>query len=171
MDSYQRIHFRLPDLRSGKPARIFHEDANLLVRQQQADLVYIDTPYNSRQYGDSYHVLESIARWDCPTVSGVAMKPVDRHATKSLYSTSEAPTAFDDLVSNIHARYVLVSYSNMENKGNPRSNAKISAEEIESILRKRGDVSIYSEPFQPFSAGKSHITDHREKLYLLKVRK
>ena len=39
----------------------FNEDANNLVKRISADLVYIDPPYNSRQYCDTYHLLEKLA--------------------------------------------------------------------------------------------------------------
>ncbi len=39
---------------------IFREDANLLAKKIKADVVYIDPPYNSRQYSRFYHVLETL---------------------------------------------------------------------------------------------------------------
>jgi adenine-specific DNA-methyltransferase len=62
----------------------YNEDTNELVRSIKADLVYIDPPYNSRQYCDAYHLLENIARWEKPEVFGVARKP-DRKKLKSKY--------------------------------------------------------------------------------------
>ena len=53
----------------------YNEDANKLVRRISADLFYIDLPYNSRQYCDTYHLLENVARWEQPEVFGVARKP------------------------------------------------------------------------------------------------
>ena len=44
----------------------YNEDTNELVKRIFADLVYIDPPYNSRQYCDAYHLLENIARWEKP---------------------------------------------------------------------------------------------------------
>ncbi|MDR2589659.1 MAG: DNA adenine methylase [Oscillospiraceae bacterium] len=44
----------------------------------------MDPPYNSRQYCDAYHLLENIARWEKPEVSGVARK-MDRTNLKSDY--------------------------------------------------------------------------------------
>ncbi|MBR1530194.1 MAG: DNA adenine methylase, partial [Oscillospiraceae bacterium] len=64
----------------------YNEDANELVTHIYADLVYIDPPYNSRQYCDAYHLLENIARWEKPDVYGVARK-MDRSAMKSKYCT------------------------------------------------------------------------------------
>lgn len=93
-----------------------------------ADLVYIDPPYNSRQYCDAYHLLENVAKWNKPKVFGVARK-MNRDNLKSNYCTSQATESFRNLVNNIHAKYILLSYNNMEMKGNSRSNAKISDED------------------------------------------
>lgn len=171
MDSLTPIYFRMPAYNKDHKTDtlIYHEDANLLVRNISTDLIYIDTPYNSRQYGDVYHVLENIVNWNMPDLYGVAMKPKNRSNTKSLYSTARAPIAFNDLISNITAKYILVSYNNMAHKGSGRSNAKISNEEIIDILSQRGEVQVYSEDFQVFTTGKTHVDDHKELLYLVEV--
>src|SRR5699024_9007920 len=126
MDTHNTLKLKMPDINLNRDNEIYQRDANELVREIKADLVYIDTPYNSRQYGDAYHLLENIVEWKKPELSGVAMKMVDRSKTKSHYSTSKAPIAFADLINNIEAKYILVSYNNMANKGVGRSNAKIS---------------------------------------------
>ncbi|MFI3253351.1 MAG: DNA adenine methylase [Eubacteriales bacterium] len=143
----------------------FHRDANELVKEIKADLVYIDPPYNSRQYCDAYHLLENVARWEKPEVFGVARK-MDRSQLKSAYCTRKAPEAFDDLVQHINARYILLSYNNMEQKGNDRSNARISDEEIQSSLEKKGKVSIFSERYKAFTTGKSDHQSNEERLFL-----
>lgn len=143
----------------------YNEDANELVRHIEADLVYIDPPYNSRQYCDAYHLLENVARWERPAVSGVALK-MDRSKLKSDYCTSTAAQAFEDLVSHIKAKYILLSYNNMATKGNDRSNAKISDADIMRILSRKGRVKVFSESYRAFSAGKSNITGNQERLFL-----
>ncbi|MDR1051967.1 MAG: DNA adenine methylase [Deltaproteobacteria bacterium] len=146
----------------------YNEDANKLVRRITSDLVYIDPPYNSRQYCDAYHLLENIARWQKPEVSGVARK-MDRTSLKSDYCINKATKAFVDLIDKINAKYILLSYSNMADKGNIRSNAKISDENIIRVLNLKGEVSIFNKNYKPFSAGKSDIDEHRERLFLCKV--
>ena len=143
----------------------YNEDANQLVRRIEADLVYIDPPYNSRQYCDAYHLLENVARWGKPEVKGVALK-MDRSALKSDYCTSSAAEAFEDLVSHIRARYIVLSYNNMAGKGNDRSNAKISDDDIMRILSRKGRVKVFSEQYKAFSAGKSNITGNEERLFV-----
>ena len=143
----------------------YNEDANKLVRHIEADLVYIDPPYNSRQYCDAYHLLENVARWEKPAVSGVALK-MDRSKLKSDYCTSNAAQAFEDLILHIKAKYILLSYNNMATKGNDRSNAKISDADIMRILSRKGRVKVFSESYRAFSAGKSNITGNEERLFL-----
>ncbi len=147
--------------------KCYNEDANTLVKKIEADLVYIDPPYNSRQYCDTYHVLENVALWEKPSLTGVARK-MERTEKKSRYCTKEAPIAFEELIGNIKARYILLSYNNMAQKGNDRSNAKITDEDIMRILRKKGDVKVFIEQHRAFSAGKSNIKDNEERLFLCK---
>ena len=40
---------------------IYNIDANLLVRDIECDILYLDPPYNSRQYSDAYHLLENLS--------------------------------------------------------------------------------------------------------------
>ena len=143
----------------------FNMDSNELVKNIEADLVYIDPPYNSRQYCDAYHLLENIAKWEKPEVYGVAKK-MDRTNLKSEYCTSNATQAFADLIKNIKAKYILLSYNNMGNKGNERSNARITDEDIMTILSAKGKVLVFSQDYKAFTAGKSDIQENEERLFL-----
>ena len=145
--------------------RCFNEDSNALISRISADLIYIDPPYNSRQYCDAYHLLENVARWEKPEVVGVARK-MDRKKLKSRYCTNDAVSAFEDLVNKIQARYILMSYNNMAQKGNGRSNAKISDEDILRILGSKGRVVVFSQDHKAFTTGKSDIQGNEERLFL-----
>lgn len=145
--------------------KCFNQDINELAPQVKADLVYLDPPYNSRQYCDAYHLLENVARWEKPQVFGTARK-MDRTKLKSAYCTRGAAQAFADLVKGINARYILLSYNNMETKGNDRSNAKIADDDIMRVLTKKGKVQVFSEEYKAFTTGKSDIKDNAERLFL-----
>ncbi|MCR6578530.1 DNA adenine methylase [Campylobacter insulaenigrae] len=147
----------------------FNKDANELVKEIYADLIYIDPPYNSRQYSDAYHLLENVATWQKPQVFGIARK-MNRLHIKSKYCSSSANDAFIDLISNINAKYILFSYNNMATKGNSRSNARISDEVIMNTLNKKGKVSVFSQDYKAFNAGKSNIKDNSERLFLCNIR-
>lgn len=57
----------------------------------------------------------------------------------------------------------------MSDKGNERSNAKISDEDIMRILSKKGKVKIFESNYKSFSTGKSEIKDNTERLFLCEV--
>ena len=143
-------------------------DSNLLAQDIVCDLAYLDPPYNSRQYCDSYHLLENIARWEKPEVKGVARK-MDRSHLKSDYCTSKATEAFEDLVSRLRCRYILLSYNNTADTANDRSNARLTDEDIMRILSKKGKVKVFSQSYKAFTTGKSENDNNEERLFLCVV--
>ena len=164
-DSSLELYVPLAEQNNNENNQCYNMDANELVKSLYADLVYIDPPYNSRQYCDAYHLLENVARWQKPEVHGVAKK-MDRSELKSRYCTQSATEAFEQLIADIKAKYILLSYNNMAEKGNNRSNAKISDDDIMRILKNKGTVSVFSEGYKAFTTGKSDIADNAERLFL-----
>ena len=155
---------------NNKNNKVFNEDSNELVKSIKADVVYIDPPYNSRQYSDAYHLLENVAMWEKNEVHGVAKK-MKRNGIKSKYCSVSAPLAFKELIENINAKYIIVSYNNMGTKGAGRSQAKISDDDIINTLRMKGKVKIFETNFNQFNTGKTHINNHKERLFVCKVGK
>lgn len=155
----------IPNTSNNPLNKFYNEDANEFVKHIEADLVYLDPPYNSRQYCDSYHLLENVARWEKPEVFGVAKK-MERNNLKSKYCINEATNTFQDLIQNIHAKYILLSYNNMASKGDNRSNAKISDEDIIKILWNKGIVSVFSQHYKAYTTGNSKRDDNQERLFL-----
>lgn len=88
---------------------------------------------------------------------------------KSKYCTRSAAKEFEQLVESITAKYILLSYNNMAEKGNERSNAKISDDDIMQALENKGTVQVFSEDYKPFTTGKSDITENEERLFLCTV--
>ena len=164
-DSSLELYVPLAEQNNNENNQCYNMDANELVKSLYADLVYIDPPYNSRQYCDAYHLLENVARWQKPEVHGVAKK-MDRSELKSRYCTQSATEAFEQLIADIKTKYILLSYNNMAEKGNNRSNAKISDDDIMRILKNKGTVSVFSEGYKAFTTGKSDIADNAERLFL-----
>lgn len=172
-DLDKKLELCMLDLKSNtnnKNNKIFNEDSNELVRNIKADIVYIDPPYNSRQYSDAYHLLENVATWEKQEVFGVAKK-MKRNGIKSKYCSVSAPLAFKDLIENVNAKYIIVSYNNMGTKGAGRSQAKISDEDIMNALSSKGKVKVYETDFNQFNTGKTHIDNHKERLFICKVGK
>ncbi len=78
------------------------------------DLLYVDPPYNGRQYSGYYHIPELIATgWftATPEVRGKTGLPVDRTPPSAWCRPSRVAKALDDLLAATGARHVLVSYN------------------------------------------------------------
>ena len=172
LDSKKQIEFLMPKFNTerNKNIRIYNEDANVLAKRIKTDITYIDPPYNSRQYGDMYHLLESLVEWKKLKVHGVAKKVKDRSNTKSLYCTKEARNTFANLIENLNTKYIIISFNNMGERGVGRSQAKISNDEIIEILSQRGRVKIFEEDFRQFTTGKTIMEEHKEILYVCKTK-
>ena len=62
-EKHLELYVPQPDENLNENNVCYNMDTNELVPNIEADLVYIDPPYNSRQYCDAYHLLENVARW------------------------------------------------------------------------------------------------------------
>lgn len=146
---------------------IYREDANELVRKVKADIAFVDPPYNSRQYSRFYHVLENITQWKKPELEGTALKPKPENMSE--YCRNQAPKVFDDLISRMDVKYIVVTYNNTYRSKSSSSRNKITLEEILQILEKRGETRVYEKAHPCFNAGKTDFDDHKEIVFITKV--
>lgn len=147
---------------------LFNSDSNIIARDLNDDLVYIDPPYNSRQYGDAYHLLENLAKWDKPETFGKASK-MDRNDIKSEYSKKNAIIYFETLINSINSKYIVVSYNDTGLFGSGRSQAKMSDKDIKRILENRGEVIVEKKEYNAFNTGKTERKIVYERLFICKV--
>ena len=164
------VHLRIPEIKELKNKNdIYCKDANELVREIEADVFYIDPPYNARQYVNFYHVLENLVLWQKPEeLEGNSMK-FKRNHLKSEYSRAKAPEVFADLIENIKGRLIVVSYNNTYDAKSGASNNKISEKQIEDILSKKGKLTKYEIDYKFFNAGKTDLKNHKEYLFVCEV--
>lgn len=162
------LAFLKANLKNNPKNQIYNTDINVIAKDIKADLIYLDPPYNSRQYCDAYHLLENVAKWEKPKVFGTAKK-MNRDDIKSDYCTVKAEIAFADLIANLNSKYILLSYNNTAKKANERSNAKISDEVILNLLKSRGKVEIFETDYKAFTTGKSKNLENKERLFLCKI--
>ncbi|AUB31735.1 DNA adenine methylase [Spiroplasma floricola] len=148
----------------------FNMDANLLIKNlnQENSILYLDPPYNARQYINFYHVLENIAIWNKPTeFQGKSMKFLRDHL-KSEYSRSKAKHFLKELINSSKSKVILMSYNNTYNASSTASNNKITEQDIIEIFEEYGKVEIYEKPYKSFNSGKTNFIDHKEILYVCK---
>jgi adenine-specific DNA-methyltransferase len=114
--------------------RCFNEDSNKLIKRIGGDILYIDPPYNSRQYGPNYHLLETISRYDNPDIYGsTGLRPYDD--IKSDYcSKVNVLNAFSELIKNAKFNHIIISYS---------TEGIMSIDDIKTILLENGIENSY----------------------------
>ncbi len=124
-----------------KGCEVHNRDANELIREIECDVLYLDPPYNHRQYGANYHVLETIAAYDTPQLSGVTGL---RDYPRSRYcQAKQAAEALEDLIVNAKTRHILLSYND---------EGVLSLEQIKRILSLRGVPKTFEQPYNRFKA-------------------
>ena len=172
MDMLNPVQLLKPEVSYGKNTNneVYREDANDLIRKISCDVLYIDPPYNSRQYSDAYHLLENLVVWEKPDVFGIAKK-MDRSHIKSKYCLKDAISAFADLIEHADCKYILLSYNNTGDLKDGRSNARMSDEDIVQILEKRGAVEIFEERYKAFTTGKSDGENNAERVFYCEVKR
>lgn len=115
----QALALRAPLLLNGYQShRVYRQDANALIRELAAqgeyDVLYIDPPYNRRQYHSNYHLLETIACWDLDgftPIGKTGLRPEE--GKRSDYAMrSTARKAMADLLKHARFRHILISYNN-----------------------------------------------------------
>lgn len=156
-------------LKSKQKVEIYREDANNLAKKIEADIAFVDPPYNSRQYSRFYHVLENITKWEKPELYGIALKPKEENMSD--YCRTSAPKVFEDLIKNLKVKYIVVTYNNTYNPKSAASKNKITLDEIQNILENAGKTKIFNKPYKYFNAGKTELKDHKEYLFITKVKK
>ena len=85
---------------------VYNEDSNILIKKIEGDILYLDPPYNAREYGANYHLLNTIAKYDRFTPKG---KTGLRDYSKSAFcKKKEVEKSFDDLIKNANFKYILL---------------------------------------------------------------
>lgn len=141
---------------------VYQEDGNQLIQQIKGDVLYLDPPYNARQYGANYHLLTTIAKYDIFVPKG---KTGLRDYYKSAYCRkNEVEKSFEALIKDAQFSYIFLSYNN---------EGLMPPETIKNIMSKYGEYSLETKAYQRFKADKTENRNHKalatiEYLHILK---
>ena len=128
---------------------VFNEDANTLIKRIEGDVLYLDPPYNAREYGANYHLLNTIALYDDFVPKG---KTGLREYNRSLYCKKrEVGKTFDDLIKNADFKYIFLSYNN---------EGLMTKNEVETTMKKYGRYDLATIEYQRFKADKTENRNH-----------
>lgn len=128
---------------SGIIGKAFNCKAEDLISRIDGDILYLDPPYNSRQYSSNYHVLETIARMDNPSCHGKTMLRDD--CQKSFFSSKEKVNySLEKIIREANFKFIFMSYNN---------EGLLSFDKIKEIFSKYGNYSMESLEYKKFNSG------------------
>lgn len=151
---FKPLTLSVPNLiQSDKPHRCYNEDANELIRRISCDILYVDPPYNTRQYAPNYHILETVAVWDKKIKdTKTGLRPWEHQ--KSAYSyVGKSVEAFEDLITSANCKYLLFSYN---------TEGLMPRKEIIRVLSLRGKPIEYLINYRRYKSHK--VENPKEKL-------
>ncbi len=137
---------------SNEKHKVFNEDINELIKKIKGDILYLDPPYNQRQYSTNYHLLETIAKYDNPKIYGkTGLRNYEKE--KSLYcSRPQVKKTFDNLIQNAKIKYIFLSYNN---------EGLMTHDDIKEVMSKRGKYGYFTQEYSRFKADKTENRNHK----------
>lgn len=129
---------------------VYNKDANELIEEIDGDILYMDPPYNHRQYGANYHMLNTIARYDEFQPAG---KTGLRAYNRSRWCVkNEVSKVFSDLVQKAKFKYIFLSYNN---------EGLMSLDDVRKTMESYGRYELIEQPYQRFKADKTENRNHK----------
>lgn len=147
---------RLNVVNNNEENECYREDANELIKKVSGDILYIDPPYNSRQYLPNYHLLETIARYDEPKINGKTGIRTYTEEKSNYCIKSKVYDELEELIKNAKFKHIIMSYN---------QEGLLRKEEIEQILKKYGDKDTYKLYQIPYKQYENKLTKKIEKHY------
>jgi adenine-specific DNA-methyltransferase len=95
-----------------KENKVFNQNSVELISEIQADILYLDPPYNQRQYAPNYHLLETIAKYDNPIIKGVSGMRNYENQKSQFCNAENGLTALYHIAKNANYKYLVMSYNN-----------------------------------------------------------
>jgi adenine-specific DNA-methyltransferase len=162
--AFKKLTLEMPEIiKSEETHRVFNINGlNVLDQVKGIDILYLDPPYNERQYAPNYHILETIAKWDKPHIKGVTgMRTYDDQKSE-FCNAKTGIKALGEILKKRNFKHLILSYND---------EGIMPEKEIMDLFNKSGKTEVAKQNYQRFkSNSKGEQKDGvKEKLYYLKA--
>lgn len=142
----------LPIVDGDKSSKAYNANISDLIKTVGGDILYLDPPYNARQYCANYHVLETIARYDSPELKGKTGLRDYSKQKSDFCSPRTVVDAFDDVIKNANFEYIFLSYNN---------EGLMPFKTIKEIMQRYGQYEMFSTDYRRFKADTDENRKHK----------
>lgn len=142
--------------------KVHNKNSMDIIKDINVDILYLDPPYNARQYGGNYHILETIAKYDNPKIKGITGMR-DYTEQKSEFCNKETGLkALDKIAEQTKYKHLILSYN---------SEGIMPTKDILSTLKKYGNVKLKEINYLRFKSNNNGDSKHKkhinEQLFVL----
>ena len=127
----------------------YNKNSNDLIQEISGDILYLDPPYNERQYLPNYHLLETIAKYDNPEIKGKTGIRVYNSEKSNYCIKNKVYSEMEELIKNAKFKHIIVSYN---------QDGLLSKNDIETILKKYGNKETYKLYEIPYKQYQNKLT-------------
>lgn len=136
----------LPIVSNKKNNRCYNGDGAQLLKNIHGDVLYVDPPYNERQYLPNYHLLETAAKYDFPNLRGVTGQRPYENQKSDFCSRKKVVMAFEKLVRDANFKHIVLSYN---------TDGIMTLDEISNVMKTYGVADSFEVNFIPYRRFKS----------------
>jgi adenine-specific DNA-methyltransferase len=141
----------------------YNENSIELLNRIEADIFYLDPPYNQRQYAPNYHLLETIAKYDNPIIKGVGGLRDYQNQKSKFCNSKTALEELNKIAKEGNFKTLILSYN---------SEGIMKEENILSALEEYGKVELVEFQYLRFKSNNNGESNTKkfiqEQLYILK---
>ena len=160
----KKLKLRLINLiDNNKKNHVYNTNSLNLIKEHDYDIIYLDPPYNSRQYAPNYHLLETIAKYDNPEIRGVSgMRDYSRQKSNFCVK-SKALNELEIILRDANYKYLALSYN---------CEGIMATEDLKKLMSKYGSLSLKEYKYLRYKSNSNGLSKDKkyikEQLYILK---
>lgn len=139
----KNLQFEPLPIIKGQKGEVYNMDVVDLLDIIEGDILYLDPPYNGRQYASNYHLLETIAKYDNPVIKGKTGLRNYENQKSDFCSKRKVKNAFKQLIEKAKFKHIFLSYNN---------EGLVSLEEIKELFSEYGKYEVFSTDYKRFKA-------------------
>lgn len=163
----KKLKLEKPELiHSNQEVFAFNEPCNILLPKIKADVLYSDSPYNTREYLPNYHILETVTKYDYPEIKGITGMREYKKQKSDFCAKSTVAYAFESMIRLADVKYVVISYNN---------EGLISTDDLSNICKKYAVEGTFKLKEVPYRRYKSKVPNNKqglmEQIYYFEKRK